>query len=111
MTRKFYPLDPEIQSHIKLERAKARELKSTSWWKNQISKGVCHWCEKKYSSKELTMDHRIPLARGGRTAKDNVVVSCLPCNQERGLESPLDDLFEKLEKERSSTKPGDSKDD
>jgi 5-methylcytosine-specific restriction endonuclease McrA len=85
---------------MKRERERARELRATSWWREKISAGTCHHCGKKFRAKDLTMDHLIPLARGGESVKSNVVTSCLPCNQEKGLESPLDEIFRKLEEER-----------
>jgi len=67
-------------SHVKREKAKAREMRASSWWKQQIGKGICYHCEQKFSRDELTMDHLIPLSRGGRTTKKNIVVSCKQCN-------------------------------
>ena len=67
-------------SHVKRERAKARELRDSSWWKQQIGKGVCYHCEQRFPREQLTMDHLIPLSRGGRSTKKNIVVSCKQCN-------------------------------
>lgn len=72
------------QAHIKRERAKARELRDSQWWKNQIGPGLCHHCGQKFPKSQLTMDHLTPLARGGKTTKANVVPSCKACNQTRG---------------------------
>lgn len=65
---------------IKREREKARELRQGSWWRQQLGKGICYFCEKKFSREELTMDHLIPLSRGGRSTKKNIVVACKQCN-------------------------------
>ncbi len=62
------------------ERAKARELRASSWWRQQVGRGICYHCEKKFPVEELTMDHLIPLSRGGRSTKKNIVVSCKQCN-------------------------------
>jgi 5-methylcytosine-specific restriction protein A len=70
--------------HIRRERAKARELRASQWWRQQIGPGLCHHCGGKFDKTELTMDHLIPLARGGKTAKGNVVPSCRNCNASRG---------------------------
>jgi 5-methylcytosine-specific restriction endonuclease McrA len=59
--------------HIKKERAKARELRKTNWWRAKLQKGICHYCEEKHSAKELTMDHVVPLSRGGKSTKGNIV--------------------------------------
>jgi 5-methylcytosine-specific restriction protein A len=67
-------------AHIRRERDKAREIRASSWWRQQIGKGVCYHCEGKFAREELTMDHLIPLSRGGKSNKKNIVVSCKQCN-------------------------------
>ncbi len=46
------------------------------------------------------MDHILPIARGGVTAPGNVVPACRECNRGKKLETPLDDLFAQLEREK-----------
>lgn len=70
-------VDPSV---VRREREKAREIRDTNWWRQQLGKGVCYHCEQKFSKLELTMDHLIPLSRGGRSTKKNIVVSCKQCN-------------------------------
>ena len=78
----FYaPASPE---HQKREKNKARELRQGSWWKQQVGKGICYHCEKKFAPTELTMDHLIPIARGGKSDKKNCVPSCKDCNTLKG---------------------------
>lgn len=67
-------------AHVKRERAKARELRQSLWWKQRIGAGVCYFCNRKFQREELTMEHLIPLSRGGRSSKKNIVVSCKQCN-------------------------------
>lgn len=100
--KKYHILDSEHTDpkRIKAEREKARALKKTQWWQSQLVKGVCYHCQGKFEKSQLTMDHLIPLARGGKSVKGNLVVSCLKCNQEKKLEAPVDALFEQLKKER-----------
>jgi 5-methylcytosine-specific restriction protein A len=71
------------EAHIKRERAKAREMRASSWWKQQLGRGVCYFCEGRFSREELTMDHVIPLSRGGRSTKKNIVVACKQCNSHK----------------------------
>lgn len=74
----FYaPIDPAI---LKREREKARELRNSQWWKQQLGQGICYHCGQKYPKEELTMDHLVPLGRGGKSTKNNVVASCKSCN-------------------------------
>lgn len=44
----------------------------------------CQYCGKKFSSSELSLDHVIPISRGGRSSWENVVCACLPCNVRKG---------------------------
>ena len=65
---------------IRRERAKARELRASQWWKRRCSAGVCHYCGQQVGAKALTMDHLVPIIRGGRSSKGNVVPACKACN-------------------------------
>ncbi len=85
------------EAHIKRERAKARELRNSQWWKQQIGPGVCHHCGNIFLKTELTMDHLIPVARGGKSSKNNVVPSCKPCNTARGHKLDVERAFERFE--------------
>lgn len=44
----------------------------------------CAYCGRKLSHSNLTMDHIIPLSKGGRSRKSNLVLCCKPCNQKKG---------------------------
>ncbi|HSD11535.1 MAG TPA: HNH endonuclease signature motif containing protein [Candidatus Binatia bacterium] len=66
--------------HIRQERARARELRRSQWWKRQRAKGTCHYCGGRFPARALTMDHVVPLVRGGRSTKGNVVPACRACN-------------------------------
>lgn len=88
------------QSHtdparVKKERQAARKLKKSNWWQNKIQKGICEYCEKVVSPSELTMDHRVPIARGGRSTKGNIVACCQKCNQDKKLKTPVEQLMNK----------------
>ncbi|HEX9445082.1 MAG TPA: HNH endonuclease [Candidatus Binatia bacterium] len=68
---------------IRRERHKARELRASQWWKRRRSTGVCHYCGNTFPPRELTMDHIVPIVRGGRSAKGNVVPACKECNNRK----------------------------
>lgn len=68
---------------LKKEREKARKLRATQWWKRKRSSGICHYCRKVFPPAELTMDHIIPLSRGGKTEKYNVIACCKDCNTKK----------------------------
>lgn len=65
---------------VRRERAKARELRASPWWKRRTGRGVCHYCGKNVGQRALTMDHVVPLIRGGRSTKGNLVPACKDCN-------------------------------
>jgi 5-methylcytosine-specific restriction enzyme A len=84
-------VDPK---HISRERAKARELRASQWWKQVLAKGTCHYCQEKFEKARLTMDHVVPVARGGRSTKGNVVVSCKECNNKKRWMTPAELLMQ-----------------
>ncbi|MCM8541602.1 MAG: HNH endonuclease [Lentisphaeraceae bacterium] len=49
---------------------------------------TCQYCHKKFSPKELNIDHVIPRSRGGKTTWDNVALSCIKCNTVKGARTP-----------------------
>ncbi|MDR2401399.1 MAG: HNH endonuclease [Deferribacteraceae bacterium] len=65
---------------IKREKAKARELRKTRWWKDKLSAGVCSYCKVAVPPAELTMEHIIPLSAGGKSVKNNLTAVCKKCN-------------------------------
>lgn len=71
------------EATLRQERAKAKELRKSSWWQRKIGAGRCYYCGGQYAPKELTMDHLVPLGRGGRSAKGNLVPACKQCNTQK----------------------------
>jgi 5-methylcytosine-specific restriction endonuclease McrA len=71
------------EATLRRERAKARELRASAWWKHRCASGVCHYCERQVGAKALTMDHLVPLIRGGRSNKGNLVPACKDCNNRK----------------------------
>lgn len=51
--------------------------------------GVCQYCGKKCSTKELTIDHVIPVSKQGPETWSNVVAACRHCNQKKGNRTPV----------------------
>ncbi|MCQ2379182.1 MAG: HNH endonuclease [Victivallaceae bacterium] len=86
------------EAHGRRERAKARELRKTPYFQNLLKAGVCHYCGKKFPVEKLTLDHVVPLARGGKSTRGNLVVSCLECNRSKSILTPVEQLLDELEK-------------
>lgn len=88
-TIKPFAYDLEKQD-LKRERRRARELRETQWWKRRLAKGLCHYCGRPTSPKELTMDHIVPISRGGKSSKANVVPCCKECNNAKKQLLPIE---------------------
>jgi 5-methylcytosine-specific restriction endonuclease McrA len=78
------------EEEIKRERDKARVLRKTRWWKQRLARGNCHYCGRRFSADELTMDHIVPIIRGGRTTKGNVAAVCRECNHKKKYLLPME---------------------
>ena len=74
----------------KRERHKARTLRESQWWKRRLAKGVCHYCGRSSAPKDLTMDHIVPISRGGQSTKGNVVPCCKKCNTAKKQLLPME---------------------
>jgi len=90
MTIDYYSIDSIDEALIRAERHKARELRRSRWWQQKTSTGTCWYCGQQVGFKNLTMDHVIPLARGGRSTKDNLVPCCKECNNKKKGSLPVE---------------------
>lgn len=45
---------------------------------------TCQYCNKELAPKECTIDHVVPVSKGGKTTWHNVVTSCYECNHNKG---------------------------
>ena len=79
------------EKEIRRERQKARELRASQWWKRKRATGICHHCGQKFLPKELTMDHLIPVIRGGKSTRGNLVPACKKCNADRKYRLPFEE--------------------
>lgn len=59
--------------------------KRKRWIKDR---GVCHWCGDPVTEENATIDHVIPLGRGGIDNCANMVLACRDCNEWRGHDMP-----------------------
>ena len=49
----------------------------------------CQYCGETCDTHELTIDHVIPVSKGGKTTWDNCVTACYDCNFEKGNKHQL----------------------
>lgn len=88
------------EEEIRREKEKARRLRRTHWWSRKIQPGVCHYCGAGVGRDGLTMDHVVPLSRGGKSKKGNLVPACKDCNNRKKYLLPLEweEYLEALDK-------------
>lgn len=75
---------------IKKEKARAKTLRESLWWLKKRSTGICYFCGKKVPPRELTMEHRVPIIRGGKSEKGNIVPACKECNNKKKYMLPIE---------------------
>ena len=78
------------EDQIRREKAKARDMRNSAWWKRKRSSGICHYCGGKFKATDLTMDHLIPIVRGGKTVQGNLVPACKECNTKKKYLLPME---------------------
>jgi 5-methylcytosine-specific restriction endonuclease McrA len=78
------------EEEIRREKEKARKLRSTRWWRQKKERGRCYYCNRKVGPGELTMDHIVPLIRGGKSTKSNIVPACKECNSKKKYLLPIE---------------------
>jgi 5-methylcytosine-specific restriction endonuclease McrA len=78
------------EQQIRREKDKARELRKSRWWQNIVAKGICHWCGGSFPKEELTMDHVVPITRGGMSSRGNLVPACKECNNRKKYLLPME---------------------
>ena len=49
---------------------------------------TCQYCAELLPSSDLTFDHVVPVAQGGRKDWENIVTCCIPCNRRKGGRTP-----------------------
>lgn len=73
---------PPVVSGFKRKGYRAIKLKMLA------KKPSCHWCGIDLTDETATIDHVIPLSRGGLDNDNNRKLACAPCNNKRGNDMP-----------------------
>jgi len=89
-------------AEIRRQRAVARDLRKTRWWQRKTASGECYYCGAKVTFKNITMDHIVPLTRGGKSTRENLVPCCKTCNTAKKTMMPLEwqDYLDNLQQEK-----------
>lgn len=85
------------EAHIARERRRARELRRGAWWQAQRDRGICHYCRRQVPPDQLTMDHVVPVARGGQSRRGNVVPCCAGCNRDKGCATRAEIILDRMD--------------
>ena len=51
---------------------------------------TCQYCSETLPTSDLTFDHVVPVAHGGRKDWENIVTCCIPCNRKKGGRTPAE---------------------
>lgn len=78
---------------------------SSGTYKQLYAQKFCHYCEEFVDSSERTVDHVIPLSRGGTHSVSNLVMACGSCNYSKQGRTPEEFLEYKrlIGEKRNST--------
>jgi 5-methylcytosine-specific restriction endonuclease McrA len=83
-------VSPVTAAAIRREKSRARTLRASAWWRRRLAAGRCGYCDRPTPARELTMDHRVPLVRGGRSTRGNLVPACKACNSAKRYLLPIE---------------------
>ncbi len=94
--RKFRSVRKEFSfpAIIRLRNFVHLPYKKVSLTRQNLFKRDGHACVYCGTQDNLTMDHVIPRAQGGRTLWSNLVTACLKCNLQKGNMRPVEAGFE-----------------
>jgi len=79
---------PAVVRFLRALRGKRKHLRFSRENVYLRDRGRCQYCSTAVPRHDFTYDHVIPRAQGGHTVWENVVVSCMPCNQKKGGRTP-----------------------
>lgn len=60
----------------------------------------CQYCGQRFDSKDLSIDHVVPISRGGKHSWQNVVCACINCNKIKGNKTPAEAGMQLIRKPR-----------
>lgn len=57
---------------------------------------ACFYCHVELTDENRTLDHYVPLRRGGPDVVDNIKLACLRCNRNKGDQLPGDFMLARM---------------
>ncbi len=96
----------EVPEHIRLTiKGKERAWRVPPVNRREVLRRDHHTCQYCGSTHNLTLDHVVPLSKGGSHTWDNVVTACERCNQRKGNRTPEEANMPLLSKPRAPIHP------
>lgn len=80
-----------IPAVVRQRRATSHRSKGPSFSRNNVflrDDFTCQYCLAKGEGTLLNLDHVLPKSQGGRTSWENIVTSCVECNQHKAGRTP-----------------------
>jgi 5-methylcytosine-specific restriction endonuclease McrA len=77
-------LIPHVVQLLSFDRMPRQEVKFSRGNIYLRDQNRCQYCGRRFPSSELSLDHVVPVSRGGKSHWENVVCACLPCNVKKG---------------------------
>ena len=74
-----------IQRYVKTRKFSLVCNRKNVLWRDRFT---CQYCGNIFPPDKLTMDHVTPRSRGGPKTWENIVTSCMKCNQKKGSRLP-----------------------
>jgi 5-methylcytosine-specific restriction endonuclease McrA len=81
----------KVPSIVRFLRAMKSKKKAIKFSRENVyirDNGKCQYCGRKVARPESTYDHVIPRGQDGTTVWENIVISCMACNQNKGNRTP-----------------------
>ncbi len=75
---------PDVLQLLRFDRLPRQEVKFSRGNIYIRDRNRCQYCGRRFQTAELSLDHVIPISRGGRSTWENVVCACLNCNVRKG---------------------------
>lgn len=80
----YYPKKVKFKNFIAKGLQKKHNPKITKLDLFIRDEGSCQYCQNELKLHEATIDHVLPICKGGKNEWTNLVIACLKCNQEKG---------------------------
>jgi len=73
-------------SYQEYKRLRKHSPDFNTWVKRTYGKqgAKCYYCRTSLVNRRINVEHVTPLSRGGQTSSRNMVISCAPCNKDKG---------------------------